>query len=255
MRSLLDRFRLDGRVAIVTGASSGLGVAFAAALAEAGADVVMGARRADRLEATREIVEQHGRQAVAVQTDVTSPEECERLAEAACHAFGRVDVLVNSAGVVGGAPATREAPEDFRSIVEVNLLGSYWMAQAAARRMTAGSSIVNVSSVLGLHPCDLPMAGYVASKAGLLGLTRELASQLSRHKGIRVNALAPGVFPSEMTEGEVGERISEQLSAPSALGRTGRLEEVCAPLVFLASDASSYVTGTTLTVDGGWAYP
>ena len=156
---------------------------------------MIGARRAARLDATREVVERHGRRAVAVETDVTSPDDCERLVQAACDSFGRVDVLVNCAGVVGGAPATREAPEDFRSIVEVNLFGSYWMAQAAARRMAPGLSIINVSSVLGLHPCDLPMAGYVASKAGLLGLTRELASQLSQAQGDQGQRARAGRVP------------------------------------------------------------
>lgn len=197
---ILDRFRLDGRAAIVTGASSGLGVTFAQALAEAGADVVLGARREDRLAGTRALVEAAGRKALAVRTDVTDPEQCRALVNAAIDAFGRVDILVNNAGVGTAVPATRETPDQFRSVVELNLNGCYWMAQACAQVMRPGSSIVNISSVLGLTSAGLPQAAYASSKAGLIGLTRDLAQQWTGRKGIRVNALAPGFFESEMTD-------------------------------------------------------
>src|SRR5919199_1754136 len=169
---VLDRFRLDGRAAIVTGASSGLGVAFARALAEAGADVALGARRADRLEETRKLVEAEGRRAIVVATDVARPEDCQALVEAAMEAFGRVDVLVNNAGVGTAVPATRETPEQFRAVIDVNLNGCYWMAQACGRVMRPGSSIVNISSILGLTTAGLPQAAYAASKAGLIGRPR-----------------------------------------------------------------------------------
>ena len=253
-RGVIDLFRLDGKVVVITGASSGLGAAAAEILAEAGADVVVGARRAERLADTVQRIEGQGRRGFAVAMDVTRPEDCERLAQAAIDEFGRLDVLVNNAGIAGGVAATREPPQGFIDIVHVNLFGAYWMAQSAARRMPNGGSVVNVSSVLGLHPCDVPMAGYAASKAGLLGLTRELASQWTRRKGIRVNALAPGVFPSPMTEDERELKLERQLSKPSALGRPATLQEVCAPMLFLASDASSYITGTTVILDGGWSY-
>src|SRR5215218_973503 len=134
----LDLFRLDGRVAIVTGASSGLGVAFAQGLAEAGADVVLGARRVDRLADTAALVEATGRRAVVVQTDVTDPEACTRLVQAGMDQLGRVDILVNNAGVGTAVPATRETPEQFRHVIDINLNGSYWMAQACARAMEPG---------------------------------------------------------------------------------------------------------------------
>ena len=197
---ILDMFRLDDRVAIVTGASSGLGVAFAQALAEAGADVALGARRVERLKETAELVESAGRRALPVETDVTEPEHCERLVAETMERFGRVDILVNNAGVGTAVPATRETPEQFRSVIDVNLNGCYWMAQACARVMQPGSSIINISSVLGLTTAGLPQAAYAASKAGLIGLTRDLAQQWTGRKGIRVNALAPGFFASEMTE-------------------------------------------------------
>src|SRR4051794_30505735 len=155
---VLDLFRLDGRVAVVTGASSGLGVAFAQALAEAGADVVLGARRVDRLAETRALVESTGRRALAVATDVSSPAQCQALVDAALSQFGTVDVLVNNAGVGTAVPATRESPEEFRRVIDVNLNGCYWMAQACGRVMRPGSSIVNVSSVLGLTSGGLPQA-------------------------------------------------------------------------------------------------
>src|SRR5438309_4620838 len=148
-RTILDMFRLDGKVAIVTGASSGLGVAFAQALAEAGADVALGARRVDRLEETKAKVEAVGRRAVSVATDVADPESCRNLVEATMLEFGRVDILVNNAGVGTAVPATRETPEQFRQVIDINLNGVYWMAQSAARAMQPGSVIVNISSVLG----------------------------------------------------------------------------------------------------------
>src|SRR3954451_10375937 len=149
MTSLLDSFRLDDKVAIVTGASSGLGVDFAQGLAEVGADVVIAARRAERLEQTREQVEGHGRRCLAVPGDVAKVEDCRRAVEQAMEEFGRVDVLVNNAGVGTAYPATREKPEEFRRVIDVNLNGSYWMAQACGRVMQPGSSIVNIGSVLG----------------------------------------------------------------------------------------------------------
>jgi NAD(P)-dependent dehydrogenase (short-subunit alcohol dehydrogenase family) len=247
---ILDRFRLDGRVAIVTGASSGLGVAFAIALAEAGADVVLAARRADRLETTRAAVEGAGRRGLAVRTDVSLPEDCGRLVEAAIETFGRVDILVNNAGIGTAVPATREKPDEFRRVIDVNLNGCYWMAQQCGRVMQPGSSIVNVSSVLGLTSGGLPQAAYSASKAGLIGLTRDLAQQWTGRKGIRVNALAPGFFRSEMTGQYADDYVAGQMSRILA-GRWGEESELAAALVFLVSDAGSYITGQTLVVDGG----
>ncbi|GAA4802639.1 SDR family NAD(P)-dependent oxidoreductase [Actinomycetospora chlora] len=247
---ILDRFRLDDRVAVITGASSGLGAVFATALAEAGADVVLGARRTEKLEDTRKAVEERGRRAVTVGTDVASPEDCRALADAAVSELGRLDILVNNAGIGTAYPATKETPEQFRQVIDINLNGAYWMAQAAARHLPAGGAIVNVSSVLALTTAGLPQAAYSASKAGLLGLTRDLAQQWTGRKGIRVNALAPGFFTSEMTD-SYAEGYLESMLPRVLSGRVGDPEELAAALVFLVSDAGSYVTGTTLTVDGG----
>jgi NAD(P)-dependent dehydrogenase (short-subunit alcohol dehydrogenase family) len=256
MTALLDRFRLDGKVAVVTGASSGLGVAFARALAEVGADVALGARRVEKLADTKALVKAEGRRAVAVATDVTKPEDCQGLVDAAMEAFGRVDVLVNNAGLGTSVPATRETPEQFRSVIDVNLNGAYWMAQACGRVMEPGSSIVNISSVLGMTRSDLPQAAYAASKAAVIGLTRDLAAQWTSRKGIRVNALAPGYFASEMTEPlQASEQFDAMIKFRTPMGRMGEADELCAALLLLASPAGSYITGVTLPVDGGWVMP
>ena len=248
--AVLDRFRLDGKVAVVTGASSGLGAAFAVGLAEAGADVVIAARRADRLQETAGRVGALGRGCLAVTADVAVPEDCTRIAAEAYEAFSRVDILVNNAGIGTAVPASRETPEQFRGVIEVNLNGSYWMAQACGRVMQPGSTIINIGSVLGQTTGALPQAAYASSKAAIIGLTRDLAVQWTARKGIRVNALAPGFFPSEMTE-QYPEGYIESMMARVPAGRAGDPDELVAALLFLASDASSYVTGVVLPVDGG----
>jgi NAD(P)-dependent dehydrogenase (short-subunit alcohol dehydrogenase family) len=236
----------------VTGASSGLGVTFAQSLAEAGADVALVARRADRLVQTQALVAATGRRAICVTGDVRDPDACTRAVETTMAEFGRVDILVNNAGLGSAYPATRETPEQFREVLDVNLNGTYWMAQACARVMQAGSSIVNVSSVLATSHGGLPQAAYTSSKAGVLGLTRDLANQWTGRRGIRVNAIAPGYFESEMTGQMVPGFIEGQLNRVLA-GRTGDPRELAASLIWLVSDAGGYVTGQTIVVDGGYA--
>ncbi len=249
--TILDTFRLDDAVVIVTGASSGLGVAFAQAFAEAGADVALGARRVERLSNTAALVTSAGRRAITVGTDVSDPDACQALVDATMEAFGRVDVLINNAGIGTAVPATRETPDEFRKVVDVNLDGSYWMAQACARVMQPGSSVINIASVLGITTAGLPQAAYAASKAAVIGLTRDLAQQWGSRKGIRVNALAPGFFKSEMTDEYKPGYLDTQM-ARVVLGRTGDPAELAASAVWLASRAGGYVTGQTITVDGGF---
>jgi NAD(P)-dependent dehydrogenase (short-subunit alcohol dehydrogenase family) len=250
MTTILDRFRLDDRVAIVTGASSGLGVTTAVALAQAGADLVLAARRVDRLEQTRTMVAETGRRAVVVEADVASPESCERTVSAAMKEFGRLDVLVNNAGMGSVIPALSQPPDDFSRVIDVNLNGAHWMSCAAARQMGRGSSIVNVASMIGLTTAGTPQAAYAASKAGLMGLTRDLAHEWTGRRGIRVNAVAPGYFASELTEGY--DDAIQVLLARVPSRRMGEAEELAAAVLFLASDAASYITGQTLVVDGGF---
>lgn len=248
--TVLDMFRLDDRVVVVTGASSGLGVAFAVACAEAGADLVLTGRREDRLQSTAKHIEATGRSALPVVADVAEPSQCAAVADAAMAHFGRIDALVNNAGVGTAIPASRETPQQFQSVIATNLAGAYWIAQSCGRVMRPGSSIVNISSILGLTTAGLPQAAYSASKAGLLGLTRDLAQQWGHRKGIRVNALAPGFFTSEMTE-QYSAGYIDSVAPRIIAGRMGDPMELAATLVWLLSDAAGYVMGQTITVDGG----
>jgi NAD(P)-dependent dehydrogenase (short-subunit alcohol dehydrogenase family) len=246
----LQSFRLDNRVVIVTGATSGLGVGFAHAVAAVGGKVVLAGRRADRLDDVAGKLTARGASVAVKPTDVADQKACQALVDFAMAEFGQLDGLVNNAGVGEVVPATRATPKHFRSVIDINLNGVFWMAQACAKVMRPGSSIVNVSSVLGLIAPRFPQAAYAASKAGVIGLTRDLAQQWSGRKGIRVNALCPGYFLTEMTE--VGaEQLEANVKANSMLGRFGTQEELDPALIYLLSSASSYTTGTTLVVDGG----
>jgi NAD(P)-dependent dehydrogenase (short-subunit alcohol dehydrogenase family) len=249
--TILDSFRLDGRVAIVSGASSGLGVDFALGLAEAGADVVLAARRTDRLEDTAARVRALGRRVVAVPADVARPEDCQQVVDAAVTELGCLDILVNNAGIGTAVPALRETPEQFRSVIDVNLMGSFWLAQAAARVMQPGSSVVNISSILAFTTAGMPQAAYSASKAAIVGLTRDLAQQWAGRRGVRVNAVAPGYVVSEMTA-VYDQAQQDALAGRTLLRRLGTPQEIATAVVWLASDASSYVCGQTIVVDGGF---
>jgi NAD(P)-dependent dehydrogenase (short-subunit alcohol dehydrogenase family) len=248
---VLQSFGLEGRVAVVSGASAGLGVTIARGLAEAGADVVLAARRADRLAETAALVEKSGRRALAVQADIGSAEDCARVVGTAVAELGRLDVLVNNAATGEVGPAHRQPPEEFGRTLDINLTGAYRLSLAAAHAMPAGGSIINIASVLAYTTAGIPQAAYAASKAGLLGLTRDLAQQWTGRRGIRVNAIAPGFFATEMTDGHdasLDHLVSHRIPA----GRLGKAEDLLGAIVFLAGDASAYVTGTTLTVDGGF---
>ncbi|GAA1724284.1 SDR family NAD(P)-dependent oxidoreductase [Aeromicrobium alkaliterrae] len=245
-----DSFDLTGRTAIVTGASSGLGEGFARTLAEAGATVYAAARRVDRLEALADEV----RGVVPVVCDVTDADARARLVERAS-ATGPIDVLVNNAGRPGPPDALTETSEEFDGLIELNLAAGFHLAVAVVSSLPEGhrASVVNVASVIGLvSTAPIGGAGYAASKAGTLGLTRELAGQWGR-RGVRVNALVPGWFDTEMTDGLfTNEKSATWVRRNTMLNRGGTAGEVDAPLLFLASDASSYMTGQALVVDGGW---
>lgn len=255
--SVLDQFRLDGKVAIVTGASSGLGVGFAEALAGAGADVVLGARRVDRLEEVKGKITAMGRRCIAVRTDVSQVEDCTALVDAAVEQLGGAHILVNNAGVGHAAPAHKEDPEDFARVLGINLSGAYYMAQAFGRaciKAKHGGSVVNVSSALGISGGHIPQVAYSSSKAGMNGMTRDLAMQWSSRYGIRVNSLAPSFFSSELTDPLLDSDVGrEKVISGTPLGRIGQTHELYGALLLLASDAGSYITGITLPVDGGWS--
>jgi NAD(P)-dependent dehydrogenase (short-subunit alcohol dehydrogenase family) len=247
---------LAGRTAIVTGASSGLGWTFARALAQAGARVAVAARRRERLADLVQEIEEAGGVAVAVACDVTDAGQVEALIDEATTRVGRVDVLVNAAGVVaeGGLAPEKVPAALFEQTIRVNVLGTWYACQAAAVRMLAdgrGGSIVNVASIAGLSGVRQFPPAYQASKAAVINLTRSLACSWG-DSGVRVNALAPGWFPTEMTESVFAiPAFKAWAAASTALGRIGDPQELTGALLFLASDASRFVTGHTLVVDGG----
>ncbi|CAG4924522.1 MULTISPECIES: glucose 1-dehydrogenase [Acidithrix] len=252
-KHLPGQFGIEGKVAIVTGASSGIGARLATVLSQAGASVVLAARREERIAALSSTLQD----SIHVVCDVTLDHDLENLVARTIERFGKIDICVNNAGIAEPLSALEESPAQFRRIVETNLTSVFVLSQLVAQKMIdlgGGGTIVNVASVLGLIASNsIPQASYTASKAGVVNLTRELAYQWAKHK-IRVNAIAPGWFPSEMTSVmfEEGRGLS-WINRNTPLGRGGNIDELDGPLLLLASDASSYITGQTLVVDGGWS--
>jgi len=248
----LDALRLDGRAAIVTGASRGLGRAMALALAGAGADVALAARSVAELEETARAIKKLGRRALVVPTDVTVYSQVEALVERAAQTLGRLDIVVNNSGIAAVIPLAEMPPEDFRRTVEVNLVGVFNGCRAAAGRLIAQKSgkIINLASMLGAS--GLPgYAAYSASKGGVIALTRALAVEWARYN-IQVNAMAPGWFVTDMNSQAFDDpKVRERLLRDVPARRTGRLEEIGPLVVYLASPASDYMTGQTVFLDGG----
>jgi gluconate 5-dehydrogenase len=252
-KSIQELFNLTGKTAIVTGGSRGLGKEMAEGLAEAGANLVLCARRESWLQPTLEEFRGRGFRAEGIICDVSKAEDAQRVVDETVRLFGQVDVLINNAGISWGEMPEEMPLEKWQQVLDVNLTGCFLFAQAAGREMLKrqSGSIINITSISGLtSSANGPFyAGYVASKAGLIGLTRELAASWGR-KGIRVNAIAPGFFHSRLADAviDIYERAIQENNPIPRVGREGELKGAA---VFLASDASSYVTGQTIVVDGG----
>jgi 3-oxoacyl-[acyl-carrier protein] reductase len=250
--SAADIFSLHGQVAMVTGASSGLGLRFAQCLAENGAMVALVARRADRLKVLATEIEKSGGKAVAIEADVTDRAAMTKAFDAAEQAFGTVTILVNNAGVAHGGRAVDMPEEEWRRVLSTNLDAVFFWAQESARRMLAAGkqgSIVNIASVLGLGVAKGAVA-YATAKAGVIQLTKALALELA-FKGVRVNAIAPGWIVTELNReylaGEAGVKLKREIP----VGRFGQERDLDGPLLLLASDAGRFVTGATIVADGG----
>jgi len=245
-------FSLKGRVALVTGASSGLGVQFAKALADNGAALALVARRADRLKSLKDEIENKGGKAVAIEADVTDRAAMTRAFDAAEKALGTVTILVNNAGIAHGGRAVEMPPEEWRKVLSTNLDAVFFWAQEAARRMLAAKkqgAIVNIASVLGLAVAKGAVA-YATAKAGVVQVTKALAVELA-FKGVRVNAIAPGWFVTEMNDDYLASEAGTAIKREIPMGRFGNAGDLDGALLLLASDAGSYITGATIVVDGG----
>jgi len=253
--TVLDRFRLDGKVAVVTGGSRGLGKAMASALAEAGATIIVTSRSEEACSrALDEIRKATGRDGLALGTDVTDAAAVDRLAERTVEVFGRIDVWINSAGLNIRHPIEHFPEQEFDTVLDVNLKGSWFCCRAAGRvmRNQESGSVINIGSVLsGVGLAE--RTPYCASKAGILGLTRTLALEWAP-VNVRCNALCPGPFLTEINRPllKTPDRVRALLEH-TAFKRWGELHEIQGAAVFLASDASSYMTGAALTIDGGWS--
>ena len=245
-------FDLTGKVALVTGASSGLGVRFAQVLAENGAEVVLVARRADRLDAVKARIEQSGGRALVVEADVRDRAAMQRAFDAAEKTFGTVTILVNNAGIVQSKRAVEITEEDWRQVLATNLDAVFYWAQEAARRMLAagkGGAIINIASILGMNP-DNGVASYATAKAGVIQLTKALAIELA-FKGIRVNAIAPGWIVTEINRDYLASERGAAMKRQIPMGRFGEDRDLDGPLLLLASDAGRFMTGATVVADGG----
>ena len=255
-RAVQELFDLSGRVALVTGAGSGLGAVFAEALAEAGASVMCVGRRLERVQATAGTLQERGYPSHALSADVTDEAAISSMVHTTVERFGRLDILVNNAGTAAAGPPETISLADWQRVVDVNLTGVFLCAREAARVMIAagtGGRIINVASILGAVASEpVPAAAYAATKGAVVNLTRDLAIHWAPH-GILVNAIGPAYFPSEMTGPFLAlPDMRQEIERRTPLGRVGRPEELKGAVVFFASQASSYVTGQTLYVDGGW---
>ena len=248
-----EMFSLQGRVALVTGASSGLGTQFAKALAENGASVALVARRADRLEAIKAEIETKGGKAVAIEADVTDRKAMASAFDAAEKAFGTITILINNAGIAQSSRRAIEVtPEEWRKVLSVDLDAVFHNAQEAARRMLAAQkkgAIVNIASVLGLGVAK-GVAAYATAKAGVIQVTKVLAVELA-FKGVRVNAIAPGWFVTEINDSYLNSEAGLALKREIPMGRFGAAGDLDGALLLLVSDAGSYITGATIVIDGG----
>lgn len=249
---LTDKFRLDGRVALITGAGSGLGRQFALTLSEGGATVVLAARRANKLEETAQMVIDAGGTAHCLSLDVTDSDSVRDCFEEMQATVGAADILVNNAGIARAGFLADLSEADWDAVLDTNLKGVFLVAQAAARSMAAagnGGSIVNIASILGLR-VSKTLGPYLAAKSAVIHLTKGMALEWSRYD-IRVNAIAPGYFQTEMNDAAIEtEEFSRQIKTVP-MRRIGNPDELAGALMLLASDAGSYITGSTITVDGG----
>ena len=252
MNDPLNVFRLDGKIAIVTGASSGIGAQTVKLFSSLGAKVIAAARREDRLQ---DLANQYPN-VMAVKCDVGVEADCKNLVDTVINEYDKIDILINNAGISDPIPALEEDLDQFKRVIQIDLISCFHLAQLCAQHMETqetGGAIVNVASIhgfVGSSPNNQP--GYTAAKGGLINLTRELALEWARH-GIRVNAIAPGYISTELTDEMIaGESGRKWIERNTPMRRPGEVNELDGAMLLLASDAGSYITGETIAIDGGW---